>query len=393
LGNIGHLGLKFKPDKEYVPIVSASFPHPIFEKLIDCQSSELSEGYAIHRFAITDPDFKDQKLKVSIKVDGRNHGFILESHDKSQRYFAKAETRVVNSYFVSKILNRLGVKAPEPLLKVINNTLYLITRDLSRRYDKGEGLKEKKYQDIYMVDNIFNQLPSAIDKRSSVEKDHPIITKFLENHFSSIKTRISLAKINIMTAVCGISDVFEHGGNIGLVSTIKTTKEVSNSSEKFAIIDFEVQEQEDYLLPDSASEEAFIKGFQTPRMRYFFDNDCGVAVTHAPIFKLLCNALQAQDIKQAAKELAHPKKRDYKEGFLLQSSKESDKSPLQIIQEVCDEIKQELKTCLNPVELAKKTKVLDMLCARFQKKLSNVLNTMGLGLDEIEPRSDNRFGL
>lgn len=245
------------------------------------------------------------------KTQGAEPGFLLKTPEGRVGY-AKSRFEDANKkgsamppsniYYASSMLSHLGIKMAEPtLMGIKGHGFVFLTEDLSRTYKKANVTKKKKFSTMDVLlpskKNIWGGSFMAGDSNSKEAMD-----KFLKwfNDPAQEKTRISFAKLMLATTIFGLSDVFEHGANIGIIETEKNGKKYH----KFGLVDFG-------------------GGFGDPKV--LEDLNKGVSITeiltrniYTPIYKEMAKCISPQDLEHAAAELKNIKKREINpEGYLV----------------------------------------------------------------------------
>lgn len=273
---------------------------------------------------------------VRNKSQGKDPGFILVS-PTNEKWFAKLTPDVLNEYYHAQTIMRLGIKMPESYLMMDSvGNIVIRTRDLSRAYHKHEKQKQKTFVPLMGIPEV--NVPQAFQleeplpsKLSAAEQDRQI-EGFLNQTFSSPKTRVSYAKLLLVGSIFGLSDFGMHGGNIGPIRTVKTaTKAAAGSSvevsSKFGIVDFALTCGE----------------FAGPMLKVVAKNVSRMQ----PIFKKMFERLSESDFYDAFTQLWDARKRDYDaraEHYFVAATPKAPASGLTIVEETAGMVGADIKT-------------------------------------------------
>jgi len=228
---------------------------------INWTKSPLSELYAINLIATPNQTYTGWYARP--KEGGKEPGFILSAPDKSKRVFAKYTERFIYEYYIARVLSQLGIKMAESRLhQQGKGATTFMTADLSRHYSKNGHSKKKS----------FTMLAALEDKAALIKQ--------LESASDGDPFRISFAKLLLVGLAFNLSDLGEHGGNVG---PIQAQKNDGAPYYKMGIVDFAI------LVTDISPD-------LTPSL-------IRNAFSDAPAFKGLWETLRTEDFIEAAKQL------------------------------------------------------------------------------------------
>jgi hypothetical protein len=291
-----------------------SFKQAIFKKEEEDFFYKLHVLLMGHLIVEEQPEFKGWQAVT--KDQGKEHGFILVSPDKKLKLYAKYTKAVYQEYFAAKVLSHLSLKMAEPLLILKGGVPFLLTRDLSREYQKNNQVKSKTFQTMAHLikqPTMYSFTNNKKDSKEDLESTQQFLKKFSEDP----TMRLSFAKTLLAGLVFGLDDLGCHGGNIGLI----TTKTLGKPNRyKIGIVDFSFYPvQINSVVGDSV-------------VKYFSDIGGG---RMSPIFQEMCKYLNEQDFSKALDRLQYPEVRTYsKEGFLLLQKPNKSLNRKEVIEEV-----------------------------------------------------------
>ncbi len=358
----------------------SQLPHPtIFSKLLKLHFQHPAPFnprphlvlLLAHAIISENPKFHGYKLLP--KIIGKDMGFILVAPGGT-RHFAKYTGNTIPEYFCSKALSYLGIKMPESsLLTDEYGNQFYVTRDVSRIYTKETGTTSyQKHKNFKTIEQIFGRR-SSLDNLSKEELEK-LLKTFLEQ-CNNPKTRVSYAKILLATIAFGLSDVFVHGGNIGIIDVHKGPKHYK----KFGIVDFQFE-------PKDITQDSLLFSDPMTFLKNKFFTFFALHIPPHPVYVELFKQLRPKDILQAAQELAEPKVRGSFEGLLLQKEQPRESSD-RIMQNSYDEIVSEFKALEDSIPASAKSELskifttkdiiarnLVTLTTQFKKLLTPIVN-------------------
>ncbi len=332
--HLRHYNLFFKPLQQYLFLgqlieevhpyyhkPGTEIPAKIVEYIISKYGTYIPEFMQtndflrqIHaQYMLQLPQFNNWKTKP--KLSGKDFGFTLENPLNNERWFIKHTGNEAAEYFISLLLNQLGVKYPESTLIQSGRTLYIATKDASRTYNKNGILKQKNFQTFdYSSDPIAKLLlqqagawrSKRFDEYSANEQQQ--IVNYVDNLFGTAKTRVSFARLIICSILFNLSDLGRHLGNMGVV-----TRPFSENVPKLELIDFQTSFPSSfsgcYLKPKTSLETSILS--HTDSFHF--------------IFKMLAAKLTTHDIVQALSDINSPKVRTAQThtGYFLTQNKET----------------------------------------------------------------------
>lgn len=329
-------------------------PHPLFEKIVKLQfqklrmNNSLNTGRArmtvelLSKIYAEDPHCLFYGYTIHLKRLGKEPGFILTSKDGKHKLYVKHTDNMQAELFASKALSHLGIKTPEASLfrDEYDNEFY-VTKDLSRQYSKGEHapLKIKEFSTLeFMLDQTAPEVAFNMRRKGapSPEEQQKSVEAFIAEFTCTPESRVSFAKLLIVSMALGITDFGTHGGNIGVIRTKKLGQEKSYI--KFGIVDFAVDDR--FEMDKSESDNP---------LKYIGDKIFGRGVYHSygmiPICQKLYEKLRQEDLLAAAQQLIHPKVRNYSnEGLLLMSSPLTNNTIKAALKQAYEEMLTEIRT-------------------------------------------------
>ncbi len=287
--------------------------HSLSNKLASPRSDKiLNQIYAEH--FLKSKEFKGWVFKA--KLSGKDLGFILQEPNSNQRWFVKHTGNDVTEYFVSLLLNQLGVKYPESkLLKAESGVYFIATKDLKRTYTKNEKIKQKGFDALLFdsdprVQTLARNSPDKSFSKYDIEEQKQI-ESYVDDLFgpkeskdpNHVKMRNSFARMLICGRLLDLSDLGGHLGNTGIIS-----RPLGESSPKIGLVDFQTRIRP-ITLGDSSSLDQFVLSLIQGLGTHF-------------LFKMFAERITVDDIKQAFLDIQNPKMRVEQKGLFLTQGRE-----------------------------------------------------------------------
>ncbi len=371
-------------------------PHPIFKKImqLEFQSNpdalvpgrEGGASYIAAQLFAKMTVERNPNLRgftIRKKMGGKDPGFILVSPDGKKKLYGKYTGNVFSEYFCAMVMNELGIKMPESEIVVdaLGKPLFL-TLDASREYTKGGAQKKKSFRPI---SDLLKKAPIVAFGFGHRSYDGPIerprageekvVKEFLDHVMSSPKSRVSYAKLLLSGLAFGHSDLFEHGGNIGIIETEKS----GGQYQKFGIVDYQFR-------PHDITNDDVLKQLESAMM-----SEEGVM----PIFKMLYERLKdhPEDILEAAKELTTPKVRLPSEtGYLLTQLPTQRTDARSVIEKVYKQFMEKVHALYpDDKDAGRRQKLIERVEQQKNLMIQN-LEYIGQQLPrELSPRADHRL--